>query len=165
MLDLYAEFRIVLQALDAAGVAYAVCGGLALMVYQRPRATVDIDIISASESAAACIAALEPLGYRAHPRPLRFPATGVEMLRLYKLDPDGADVLTLDCLFTTHPVIAQAWQDRIQVPFEDRAVPVVSIQGLIAMKRLRGSPVDLLDIESLQSLLPGTPQRPQDEDA
>jgi hypothetical protein len=50
MIDLYVELKTVLQALEAAGVPYALCGGLALMVYQRPRATVDIDLIEALEA-------------------------------------------------------------------------------------------------------------------
>ena len=40
----------------------------------------------------------------------------------------------------------------MRVPFEDRTVWVVSIEGLIALKRLRGSPMDLLDIQALQGL-------------
>jgi hypothetical protein len=164
MLDLHEEFTAVLQALEAAGVPYALCGGLALMVYQRPRATVDIDLIAPPEAGPTCVAALEPLGFRAHPRPIRFSASRVEMLRFYKLDPAGPDVLTLDCLLTTHPIVAKAWQDRIQVPFADRTVSVVSIQGLIALKGLRGSPLDLLDIQSLQSLLNDRPREQCDAD-
>ena len=77
------------------------------------------------------------------------------MIDLYvelKVNPGGPDVLMLDCLLTTHPTIAEAWRGRVRVPFEDRAVWVVSIEGLIALKRLRGSPLDLLDIQALQAL-------------
>jgi hypothetical protein len=45
MTDLHAQLKAVLRALDTTGVPYAICGGLALMVYQRPRATVDIDLM------------------------------------------------------------------------------------------------------------------------
>jgi len=151
MIDLYAELKAVIHALEAAGVPYALCGGVALMVYQRPRATVDIDLILPSEVTEPCITAVAPLGFRAHPRPMRFEASGVEILRLYKVDPGGPDVLMLDCLLTTHPTIAEAWRNRVRVPFEDRAVWVVSIEGLLALKRLRGSPLDLLDIQALQA--------------
>jgi hypothetical protein len=40
---------------------------------------------------------------------------------------------------------------RVQVPFEEGAAWVVSVDGLIALKRLRGSPLDLLDIEALRA--------------
>ena len=152
MIDLYVELKAVLQALEAAGVPHALCGGLALMVYQRPRTTVDIDLIVPSEATAACVTAMTPLGFRAHPRPMRFAGSGIEILRFYKVDPGGPDVLMLDCLLTTHPTIAEAWRGRVRVPFEDRTVWVVSIEGLIALKRLRGSPLDLLDIQAQPAL-------------
>jgi hypothetical protein len=152
MIDLYVELKAVLRALETAGVPYALCGGLALMVYQRPRATVDIDLIMPSEATATCATAVTPLGYRAHPRPIRFRTSGVEILRFYKVDPEGPDVLMLDCLLTTHPTIADAWRTRVQVPFEDGTVWVVSIEGLIALKKFRGSSMDLLDIQALQAL-------------
>jgi hypothetical protein len=152
MIDLYIELKAVLQALETAGVPYALCGGLALMVYQRPRATVDIDLIVPSEATATCVTAVTPLGFRAHPRPMRFESSGIEILRFYKVDPEGPDVLMLDCLLASHPTIAEAWRSRVRVPFEDGAVCVVSIEGLIALKRLRGSPLDLLDIQALQDL-------------
>lgn len=152
MIDLYTELKAVIKALDAARVPYALCGGLALMVYQRPRATVDIDLILPAEVTDACIQAVAPLGFRAHPRPMRFAASGIEVLRFYKVEPGGPDVLMLDCLLATHPTIAEAWHTRVQVPFEDGAVWVVSIEGLIALKQLRGSALDLLDIEALKAL-------------
>jgi len=165
MIDLYVELKAVLRALETAGVPYALCGGLALMVYQQPRATVDIDIIAPSDAAETCIATLAPLGFRAHPRPMRFEASGVEILRFYKVDPEGPDILMLDCLLTTHPVVAEAWRGRVRVPFEDGAVWVVSIESLIALKQLRGSPMDRLDIQALHALRdrnPDTFDRSQD---
>jgi hypothetical protein len=158
MIDLYVEFKAVLRALEKASVPYALCGGLALMVYQRPRATVDIDLIVPSEITETCIAAVAPLGFRSHPRPMRFEATGIEILRFCKVEPEGPDVLMLDCLLTTHPTIAEVWQSRVRVPFEDGAVWVVSMEGLIALKRLRGSPMDLLDIQALQALRDQNPE-------
>ncbi|MFA5028790.1 MAG: nucleotidyl transferase AbiEii/AbiGii toxin family protein [Candidatus Methylomirabilota bacterium] len=152
MIDLYTEFKAVLQALNAAQVPYALCGGLALMVYQRPRATVDIDLVVPAETTDACIQAVSPLGFRAHPRPMRIAASGIEVLRFYKVDPGGADVLTLYCLLTTHPTVTEAWRTRMQVAFEEASVWVVSIEGLVGLKQLRGSAQDLLDIEALKTL-------------
>jgi hypothetical protein len=151
MIDLYAELKAVLGALDTAGVPYALCGGLALMLYQRPRATVDIDLILLPESLDVCAQALAPLGFRAHPHRMPLAPSGVEMLRFYKLDPGTPDVLALDCLLATHPTVAEAWRSRVQVPFEDRSIWVVSAAGLIALKRLRASPLDLLDIQALEA--------------
>lgn len=152
MIDLYTELREVTRVLTEAGVPYALCGGLALMLYQRPRATVDIDLIVPSEATQDAAAALAPLGFRPHPRPMRFAPSGIDILRFYKAVPGSPDVLTLDCLLTTHPTVTEVWQSRKQVPFETTVVSVVSAEGLIALKRLRGSPQDLLDIAGLESL-------------
>lgn len=164
MIDLYAELKSVLHALDAAGVPYAVCGGLALMVYQRPRATVDIDLILLPEFADACTQALAPRGFRAHPRPIRLAASGIEMLRFYKVAPSTPDVLNLDCLLTTHPTVTEAWRSRVQLPFEDGTIWVVSAAGLIALKRLRASPQDLVDIQALEALQERTPDATAESD-
>jgi hypothetical protein len=152
MIDLYADFKSVVRALDAADVPYALCGGLALMVYQRPRATVDIDLILPPAETDTCTEVVALLGFRAHPHPMRFDATGIEMLRFYKVEPGTPDILTLDCLLATHPTVAEAWRNRVRVPFEDRVISVVTVAGLIALKRLRGSPLDLVDIQALEAL-------------
>jgi hypothetical protein len=61
-------------------------------------------------------------------------------------------VLTLDCLLTTHPTVAEAWGNRVQVSFEDGTAWVVSAVDLIALKRLRSSPMDLVDTQTLEAL-------------
>ena len=45
VLDLYAELRRIVAALDAAGVPYALAGGLAVSIYTTPRATEAIDLL------------------------------------------------------------------------------------------------------------------------
>jgi hypothetical protein len=152
MTDLHTELKAIVGALQNAAIPYALCGGLALMFYQRPRATVDIDLVLPPEATQDLTAVVARMGFRSHPHPMRFDPPGIELLRFYKTDPDGPDVLTLDCLLTTHPVVAEAWRGRTEVPFEDGSVSVVSSQSMIALKRLRGSPQDLVDIQTLEAL-------------
>jgi hypothetical protein len=152
MIDLYVELKAVIRALVDAAVPYALCGGLALMVYRKPRATVDIDLVVPTDATQRLPAAVAPLGFRPHPRPMRCDPPGVDILRFYKTDLDTPDILTLDCLLTTHPAVTDAWGNRAAVPFEESTIIVVSVQGLIALKRLRSSPQDLLDIDGLQAL-------------
>jgi hypothetical protein len=45
VLDLLEEFRGLVEALEAAGVEFAVCGGLAVAIHARPRATLDVDLL------------------------------------------------------------------------------------------------------------------------
>src|SRR5205807_7362830 len=49
MFDLYEEFRRLISALDNNHIDYALCGGLAMAVYDHARATIDIDILILSE--------------------------------------------------------------------------------------------------------------------
>ena len=52
MVDLYVELRALALAFDAAGVEFALCGGLALAVHGHPRATKDIDLLVRREQVA-----------------------------------------------------------------------------------------------------------------
>ncbi|MEP6912666.1 MAG: hypothetical protein ABI923_07920 [bacterium] len=45
MFDLYYEFRKLIATLDEHQIDYALCGGIAMAIYDRPRATVDIDLL------------------------------------------------------------------------------------------------------------------------
>ena len=47
-------------------------------------------------------------------------------------------------------VTHQAWESREAAHWEKGVVTVVSRQGLIALKRLRGSPQDVADIRALE---------------
>src|SRR5690606_3415455 len=44
-MELVSEFERIIDALQASGVDYAVCGGVALAIHGQPRATRDIDLL------------------------------------------------------------------------------------------------------------------------
>lgn len=149
MLDLVEEFRALVEALQREGVAFAVCGGLALAVHARPRATMDVDLLVPPEALEPAREVARGLGYRIEAGPLRVRKDVVEMHRLSKPDPDTGDLLSLDLLVVT-PALEQVWEGRERIRWEHGQVPVVSRAGLVAMKRLRGSGQDLDDIRALE---------------
>jgi hypothetical protein len=61
-LDPVTELEGVVDAFEAAGVGYAVCGGLALAVHGYPRATMDIDLLVRSEEIAGAVAVAKLAG-------------------------------------------------------------------------------------------------------
>ncbi len=151
MLDLLDEFSKLTRALDARGVEYAVCGGLALAVYGIPRATIDIDLLIDAESLALVEVVAAELGYRFAAAPMSFKGGAVQIRRVSKIDAGSGDVLMLDLLLVT-AVVQPAWAGRIRVPWFDSTVCVVSRAGLIGLKSLRGSGQDQDDIRKLEEL-------------
>ena len=79
---------------------------------------------------------------------MSFAQGSVEIRRISKIDPADGDLLSLDLLLVT-PAVQQAWDTRMQTEWEGGKLSVVSTDGLIALKRLRNSEQDLLDIKAL----------------
>ncbi len=73
-LDLHEELRGIVKALNAAGIPYALAGGLAVSIYTQPRATEDMDLLLAREDLARAVERLESLGFRKAGKPCRSPA-------------------------------------------------------------------------------------------
>jgi hypothetical protein len=152
MPNLFEEFRTIVAALADTSVPFAVCGGLAMSIHARPRATIDVDLLVPAEVIPSLVDALAPLGYRRRESvPTRLAGGQIVMHRLTKIVAGDPDVMVVDVIEVRHGVTSQAWDDRVTAPWEQRAVTVVSRQGLIALKRLRGSPQDQADIRSLES--------------
>jgi len=149
--DLYEEFNSIIAALEEHGIDYAVCGGLAMAVHGLPRATVDIDLLILRESLEDVRELARALGYTIEAFPLTFSHGAVEIRRLSKLDRDTGIVLSLDLLLVT-PEIVEIWQSRTEVAWEAGSLWVVSRRGLIALKSLRSSAQDLVDIEQLKEI-------------
>jgi hypothetical protein len=147
MLDLYDELKTILARFDSEGVPYALCGGLAVSIHTEPRATVDIDVLMPQDALDAAKKSLKACGYDVEAAPMAFAQGKVPMRRLSKFDPDG-DILSVDILLVTEATQA-VWAAREQLTWEAGPIVVVSKQGLITLKRLRGSKQDEADIEKL----------------
>jgi len=119
-----------------------------MAVYGLTRATVDIDILIPEECLEAAGSAARELGYTIAAAPMSFAGGTIEIRRISKLDPDTGDLLILDLLLATAP-LANVWRTRLEAEWENGSLWVVSREGLIALKRLRGSSQDLDDIARL----------------
>src|SRR5881394_1781079 len=146
MRRLYNELRKIIDALDRNRIDYAVCGGIAMAVYGRPRATVDIDILIGEKSLDSVIQLAGQLGYTIRGVDLNFDE--IKIRRVSKLDPVSKELITLDMLIVTRQ-IQKIWKKRIKTNVEGGKLSVVSKDGLIALKKIAGRPQDIADIDSL----------------
>jgi hypothetical protein len=149
VLDLFEEFRALVEALDREGVEFAVCGGLAMAIHARPRATLDVDLLVPPAALEAAKSVARACGYAVEGGRMSLAGGRVAIHRLSKPDPETGDLLSLDLLEVT-PAIRAAWDGRQTVDWEHGAIQVVSRPGLVAMKRLRGSGQDQDDIRWLE---------------
>lgn len=151
MPDLLDSFRAIVHRLTEVNIPFAVCGGLAVSIHTLPRATVDIDLLAPADALTRLGDVLEPLGFvRRHRAPLHLAQGQVIMHRFTKIVPGDPDVLGLDVIEARAGVTADAWATRVSAEWEGRSITVVSREGLIALKRLRGSPRDVIDIATLE---------------
>jgi hypothetical protein len=153
MLDLYEEFAVLIDALENAKTEYAVCGGLAMAIHGLPRATIDVDLIAPAKAGDQVLDIAHRLGYTISAEPMTFAAGAVPIRRVTKIDSTVHDLLSLDLLLVT-PATESAWQTRMRVRWERGEVWVVSRQGLVSLKRLRGSGQDQDDIRRLEEVEP-----------
>lgn len=143
---LYDELRTIIDALDRNGIDYALCGGIAMAVHGRPRATVDIDIMISEDSLDKVIQLAAQLGYTIRGLDLNFGE--IKIRRVSKVD-STKELLTLDMLIVTSQ-IQKIWKTRIKANLEGGKLSVVSKEGLIALKQIAGRPQDIADIAALR---------------
>jgi hypothetical protein len=156
--------RDVAQALDAAGVAYCVVGGLAVNLHGIPRVTYDVDIVVRREHDALvrCRRALEGIGLRCR-LPLAIESLAAEtdealaarnLIAVTFTDP-GDPLREVDVLIAP-PLPAERLIARARVMESSELVlRVVSLEDLVALKRAAGREQDLADLRHLERLLPG----------
>ena len=149
MIDLYDEFRKLITALELESIDYALCGGMAMAVHGSPRATIDIDLLIESDSLIRLIEIAAELGYTIRGKDLQFVNGAIEIRRVSMIEPVSGDLLSLDLLLVT-PELLSVWQSRVTANWEGGKLSVVSREGLIQLKKLRGSGQDLDDIKKLQ---------------
>jgi len=147
--NLVDELYAVTAALTAAGILYAVCGGIAVTAHGAPRTTKDIDILVYRNDVRRVLDVVRPLGYDIPALPMTFDA-GTErerhIQRVSKVE--GPHHLLLDVLIA-EAAYAGTLEDRVEVTLPAGTLAMVSRATLIRMKRLAGRPIDLQDLENL----------------
>lgn len=146
VLDLYQEAMALFAALEEEGVAYALCGALALAVHGAPRATTDIDLLAEAPSVPRIIAIAKRLGFVFGAAPMGF-RDGITVHRWSKIV--EGEVLTLDVLELA-PGYEPIWRGRIRASLGAHDLSVVSREGLIQMKLWAARPQDIADVERLR---------------
>jgi hypothetical protein len=117
------ELEALVDALDADGVPYALCGGLALGIHGHPRATNDIDLLVQAADVHRVSVAARSLGNEA------------------LLDAHVVECALLD-----------VWHAAERIQTALRRLVVVSKTGLIAMKHLAGGKQDIVDAMKLAGI-------------
>lgn len=149
MSTLLDELSQLISALEDSGVAYAVCGGLALTIHGFPRATFDIDILIQPDSLEKAYEIASEKGYDIRGLDMSFKERAIEIRRVSKIDDDG-EVLSLDLLLVT-PKVQDVWDSKEKLIWQDKILWIVSRDGLIKMKTLAARPKDLIDIDRLEN--------------
>lgn len=151
MLDIYTEFKQLIAIFSQKKIEYALCGGLAMAVYGFARATIDIDVLIPPEHLEKSMTIAKKLGYTIEAIPMKFADGKIKIHRQSKIDDASDDLLMLDFLIVT-PILRDVWESRISVEWEDQQLSVVSREGLIQLKSLRGSGQDMDDIQKLKEV-------------
>lgn len=148
MASLYDELKALVEALNEEQVPYALCGGLAVGVYGFARATVDIDLLVQRSDVERILSIASRFGYTVRSKPMVFQGGSIEIHRVVKVLGEDQDPLMVDLLLVT-PALEEVWQSRELKDWQEGTFWVVSRKGLIRLKSLRGSGVDLEDIRRL----------------
>ena len=149
MFDLLSEFRKLVTAFERDQIEYALCGGLAMAIYGRARATIDIDLLVLSKSLGPALTVATELGYDIRGLDMSFAKGAIEIRRVSKIDAESGQVLSLDLLLVT-PEIQEIWDARVTADWQDGTLSVVSHDGLIQLKSFRNSAQDQADIAALK---------------
>ncbi len=151
-LNINDELESVARSLNESGIAYALCGGLAVAVHGYPRATQDIDMLIRESDLNQAIALLGKKGYCLSAGFAPFDVGKESESRVYRVSKaSGEDLLTIDLVLVS-PIMEDVWEDRDTFQVDDYEITVVSLSGLKKMKRLAGRPQDLVDLERLEDV-------------
>lgn len=150
--DLIAELENLVDALDDAGVEYAICGGIALGLHGHARATMDIDLLVRPEHLDAALRVARAIGFDVPARKMVFglrAGTPREVHRVSKIDPSSGEMMPLD-LLVVNSELEGVWKGRMAFDVGGRRLTVTSREGLATMKRIAGRPQDLVDLAKLE---------------
>jgi hypothetical protein len=149
--NLVDELHAIAAALTAAGITYAVCGGVAVTIYGATRSTKDIDVVIDPNDVARVLETVRPLGYTFAALPMTFDEGSPKERHVQRVSKiDGREHLLLDLLLADG-AFTDAMADRVEVVLAEGPLSVVSLATLTRMKRLAGRAQDLADLEKLEA--------------
>ncbi len=148
-MNLHNELLRRIDLLDATGIDYALCGGIAVALHGYPRFTKDIDLLVKGDDIERITELVKALEFDLPTGPIPF-AVGTRRERVeYRISKvHGTDLLSLALLPVT-PILQFVWDNRELFAWRGRQVKVVSAEGLAWMKRLAGREQDRLDLKML----------------
>ncbi|HEX9735462.1 MAG TPA: DUF6036 family nucleotidyltransferase [Thermoanaerobaculia bacterium] len=151
MLSLFDELRLLVSALEAQDVEYALAGALALAMHGAPRATTDIDVLIRPEDVGRVVEQAKAQGFRFEALPIRF-SDGMEVRRVTKIEAeDPYETLTIDLLLVNEN-LETVWDSRRRLEADFGAMWVISRDSLIRMKTWAGRDRDMADVRRLEEL-------------
>jgi hypothetical protein len=145
-MDLNADFRDMLCALNDADVEYLVVGAYAVAAHGHPRATGDLDIWvrASAENSVKVLAALRDFGAPLHDITVSDFARPSIVFQI-GVPPGRIDILT----FLSGLQFELVWERRMEMTVDGVSFPVLGRADLIVNKRASGRPKDLADLDAL----------------
>lgn len=143
------------DALEKAGVRFAVAGGYAVALHGATRGTLDVDVVLAmtKENFVAAEKALASIGLAS-----RLPVDAAEVFAFRKEYIERRNLIAWNFVDAKDPSrildVVLTWElkpgEISRLRAGGRDIPVLSKSALIAMKRAAGRPQDLVDVEALE---------------
>ena len=148
-MNVFEEFKRLIQELEKQKVRYALVGGVALAFYTNPRFTQDIDLLVESVDFVKIKGILENEGYFESASPWTFSNVAIELHRFLK-GAASEDERMIDILIAKDDEVKRIIQDALEADSEEGRVMVANKKDLIWLKRTRYSKQDQADIEKLK---------------
>ena len=145
----YEELKRLVDALDEESLDYALCGGLAVIVYGYARLTKDIDILVCQEELGKVKGIAKGCGFNIETGRIPFDLGTDRQTEIYRLVKIEEEMLLMLDLVLVSPLLEDVWEDREERSWEGRKLKIVSPDGLVKMKRLAGRMQDLADLVNL----------------
>jgi predicted nucleotidyltransferase len=146
-MELFEEFFKIVRKLNKSRVQYAIVGGIAMSFYDQPRYTKDIDILTIPKELTKINNILSSLGYEESAQPWKFNKTRITLYRYAKIE--NKIVLPLDILSGEEAFHQQILKNAKRVKSENGIVRIADKADLIALKSIRNSRQDRIDIDKL----------------
>lgn len=156
-------YEDVFQRLNTEGIDYLVVGGVALVLHGVVRLTADLDLMILLEETniSKFIEVMEELGYKpkapVSARSIIEPEARARLIEEKNMTvfsffhPEEA--ICLIDIFIKEPVDYTTLKNTsVRMTSGKVEIPVVSIDGLIALKKISGRPQDLADIAALEEV-------------